>query len=169
MQVSSDIENLALPIWSGDCQWLFASDGHEDLYRISSRGRHATRISDKGSWFSLVKNGSVFFDVIDGAKLAIWSQPVNGSEPRPLTGMPDLNADDSWTATEHGIYYTSLITKTSTVNYYDFATRTIHRICTLPQSPTQGGGLAVSPDGRWLLFTQTDDAQSDIMIARHFQ
>jgi Tol biopolymer transport system component len=168
-QVSSDIQNLALPTWSGDCQWLFASDGHEDLYRIPSQGGRAIRISNKGSWFSLVRNASVFFDVSDGTRIAIWSQPVHGGEAESLKGMPELNADQSWTATEHGIYYTSFSSKTSTVSYYDFANRTIHRLCTLPQSPTPGGGISVSPDGHWLLFTQTDDAQSDIMIARHFQ
>jgi Tol biopolymer transport system component len=107
--------------------------------------------------------------VIDGTRLAIWSQPVNGGEAEPLKGMPELNGDESWTATEHGIYYTSSSTKTPTVNYYDFATRTVQRLCTLPQSRAQGGGVSVSPDGHWLLFTQTDDAQSDVMIARHFQ
>jgi Tol biopolymer transport system component len=168
-QVSSDIQNLALPTWSGDCQWLFASDGHENLYRIPSGGGHAIRISNKGSWFSLVRNGSVFFDVIGSTGLEIWSQPVNGGAAEPLQGMPKLNADESWAATEHGIYYTSSSIRTSSVNYYDFVTRTTRHLCTLPQSPTQGGGMSVSPDGRWLLFAQTDDAQSDIMIARHFQ
>jgi len=167
-QVSSDIQNLAIPTWSGDCQWLFASDGHENLYRIPSGGGPATRISNKGSWFSLVRNGRVFFDVIDGTNIAIWSQPVNAGEAEPLKGMPELKADESWTATEHGIYYTSSSTLPSTVNYYDFASRTVQRICILPHFPTPGGGLSVSPDSRWLLFTQTDDDQSDVMIARHF-
>lgn len=166
-QVSTDISNLALPTWSGDCQWLFASDGHEDLYRIPASGGQATRISNKGSWFSLVRNGSVFFDVIDARGLAIWSQSVNGGEAAPVKALPKLSADESWTATEHGIYFTSPSSTTSSVNYFDFATANVHRLCSLPQALTPGDGISVSPDGRYLLFTQTDDAQSDIMIARH--
>jgi Tol biopolymer transport system component len=168
-QVSTDIQNLALPTWSADCQWLFASDGHEDLYRMPSQGGNATLISNKVSWFSLVRKGSVFFDVIDGTRFAIWSEPVDGGEAAPLKGMPELSGDESWTATEHGIYYTSSGVTASTLNYYDFATRTVRHLCAFPQLPTPGGGIAVSPDGHWLLFTHTDDAQSDIMIARHFQ
>lgn len=168
-QISSDIQNVALPTWSEDCQWIFASDGHEDLYRIPSGGGHATRISNKGSWFSLVRKRSVFFDVIDGTRFAIWSQPVNGGEAQPLKGMPELSGSESWTATEHGIYYTSSSTNTPMVNYYDFATRTVRQLCKLAQSTTPGGGISVSSDGHWLLFTHTDDAQSDIMIATHFQ
>src|SRR5262249_29099092 len=56
-QVKSDVQNLAIPAWSEDCQWLFASDGHDNLYQLSSEGGPATRISDKGSWFSVVKDG----------------------------------------------------------------------------------------------------------------
>jgi hypothetical protein len=38
---------------------------------------------------------------------------------------------------------------------------------TLNQAPPSaaGPGIAVSPDGRWLLFGQTDDQQSEIMLA----
>ncbi|WP_084080833.1 TolB family protein [Edaphobacter aggregans] len=60
-QAKTNVQNLALPTWSDDCQWLFASDGHDNLYRFSSQGGPVKRISDKGSWFSIVKNGQVFF------------------------------------------------------------------------------------------------------------
>jgi len=164
-QVNTDVQNLALPTWSEDCQWLFASDGHENLYRIPSQGGPATRISDKGSWFSAVKNGRVFFNANENTKVAIWSRPLTGGEGQPLKGMPPLNASENWTATERGIYYTS----SRSINFYEFGTRKVQRLCTLPRPPTPGGGLSISPDGHWLLYTQTDDAQSDIMLASPFQ
>lgn len=164
-QVKTDVPNLALPAWSEDCQWLFASDGHENLYRIPSQGGPATRISDKGAWFSVVKNGKVFFNVNENTRIAVWFRPLTGGEPEPLQGMPQLNASESWTATERGIYYTSA----RFLNFYDFGRRTVQRLCTLPEFPTPGGGLSVSPDGHWLLYSQTDDAQSDIMLASRFK
>ena len=61
-QVKTDSPNLALPAWSEDCQWLFASDGHDNLYRLSSQGRPChLRISDKGSWFSIVSKMAKYF------------------------------------------------------------------------------------------------------------
>ena len=164
-QVNSDVRNLALPTWSADCQWLFASDGHENLYRIPAQGGPATRISDKGSWFSVAKNGRVFFNVKENTKIAVWSRPLTGGEGEPLKGMPPLNASESWTVTEHGIYYTS----SGSIDVYEFGTRNVQRLCTLPGSSTQASGLSISPDGHWLLYAQTDDAQSDIMLASHFE
>jgi Tol biopolymer transport system component len=37
----------------------------------------------------------------------------------------------------------------------------------LKQTPVLFGaaGIAVSPDGRWLLYTQVDDDQSEILLA----
>jgi Tol biopolymer transport system component len=168
-QVRTDVQNLALPTWSEDCKWLLASDGHDRLYRFSSQGGPATRISDKGSWFSFVKDGRVFFNVKETNGVALWSGPVGGGEQERIKGMPKLDATESWTATAQGIYFTSSTSTPASINFYDFASRSARRLFTLPQPPTPGGGLSVSPDGRWLLYTQTDDAQSDIMLANDFR
>jgi hypothetical protein len=34
---------------------------------------------------------------------------------------------------------------------------------------TSDGGLAVSPDSQWLLYTQLDNSGSDIMIVNDFR
>lgn len=168
-QVKTDVQNLALPTWSENCQWLLASDGHDNLYRFPSQGGPANRISNKGSWFSVVKNGKIFFNVNENSNAGIWARLLEGGEEEPLKGMPELNAADSWTATARGIYYTSSNFAPAAINFYDFATRTVKCLSLLPQAPTPGGGLSVSDNGHWLLYTQTDDAQSDIMLADHFQ
>ena len=67
------------------------------------------------------------------------------------------------------VYYTSSSSKPTTINFYDSASRSAKRLFSLPQQRTPGGGLSVSPDGRWLLYTQTDDAQNDIMLGEGFR
>jgi len=111
----------------------------------------------------------MFFNVKETNGVALWSKPINAGEAEPVRDMPRLDAAESWTVTVRGIYFTSSSSTPSTINFYDFATRTIQPLCNLPQPPTPSGGLSVSPDGRWVLYTQTDDAQSDIMLANHFQ
>jgi Tol biopolymer transport system component len=168
-QVKTDVRNLALPTWSEDCQWLLASDGHDNLYRVPSKGGPASRINDRGSWFSVVRDGRVFFNVKETIGVALWSKPLSGGEAEPLRGMPTLDAAESWSATARGIYFTSSSSTPATINFYDFATRTVQPLCNLPQPPTPSGGLSVSPDGRWVLYAQTEDVQSDIILANQFQ
>jgi hypothetical protein len=53
------------------------------------------------------------------------------------------------------------------VEYFDFATKHVRRICKLEKN--FGNGFSVSPDGRCLLYTQVDKAYSDIMLVENFR
>jgi Tol biopolymer transport system component len=101
--------------------------------------------------------------------VALWSKTVTAGNEAPLESMPKLAYTESWTATPRGIYYTDSTSNPPSINFYDFASRATKRVSRLPQRPTPGGGLSVSPDGRWLLYAQTDDEQSDIMLAEHYR
>jgi hypothetical protein len=82
-----------------------------------------------------------------------------------LENMPKLSYSDAWVATSGGIYYTDSRTKPVTVNVYDFTTRTKHSLMTLKQSPVPAWfGLTVSPDRHWLLYSQLENEQSEIML-----
>jgi Tol biopolymer transport system component len=168
-QVQTNVRNLALPAWSEDCHWLFASDGHDALYRLPAAGGDAVRVTDQASWYSFVKGGKLFFNVKQPKGVALWSVAVNGGSGVPVDAMPELPYTESWTATARGIYYTDSNSNPPSVNFYDFARKSTKKVMRLPQRPTPSGGLAVSPDGRWLLYTQTDDDQSDIMLVDHFR
>ena len=81
--------------------------------------------------------------------------------------MPKLSYADAWAATTTGIYYTDSFSRPVNVHFYDFAGRTTRTLMTLKQVPIPGGGagISVSPDGHWLLYSQVDDEQSEIMLA----
>jgi hypothetical protein len=106
------------------------------------------------------------FSVMDPKGITLWSKRSGTDREQPIEGMPRLSYSDAWTANANGIFYTDSSVALPTVNLYDFATRTSHRVTTLKTSPIPGGGLgiAVSSDGRWLLYPQVDDLQSDIML-----
>src|SRR5215831_3344007 len=161
-RVETDVSNLAIPTWSGDCHWLFASDGHDALYRLPARGGTAVRVTDRSSWYSVVNGDRLFFNVKEPAGVRLWSRPVGDGIEAPLPKMPRLGYSESWTVTSRGVYYTDSSANPPTINFYDFARQTAKPLFPLPR-PTPNDGLAVSPDGRWLLYTQTDDEQSDIM------
>lgn len=118
--------------------------------------------------YSVVVRDRVVFNVTQANGVVLWSKPVEGGREQPLEGMPRLRYDDAWVATPNGVYYTDSSSKPVSVHFYEFASRTTRRLMTLKQTPIPGGGpaISVSPDGRWLLFSQTDDEQSDIMLAQ---
>ena len=56
------------------------------------------------------------------------------------------------------------------IDFFHFATRRVTRIATLEKELTTiDGTLTVSPDGRWILYGQIDQSDSDIMLAENFR
>jgi hypothetical protein len=71
-----------------------------------------------------------------------------------------------WTVVPEGIYFTPADAPKS-VRYFDFATKQIRQIFEAEKAFVSG--LSVSPDGRWILYTQVDEANEDIMLVDHFR
>lgn len=75
-----------------------------------------------------------------------------------------------WSVLPQGIYFVqSLVPHSAAVKFYDFDRRSIRLITNLStEPPFDDSGFSVSPDGRWILYTQVDHSGSDIMLVEQF-
>jgi hypothetical protein len=90
---------------------------------------------------------------------------VNGGAETRLLGP--LHSEAGWAPDQHGIYF---IEPGRRIAYYRFSTGTITPIVALAKDASpHNSGLALSPDGRWLLYTQMDRAGSDTMLIENFR
>lgn len=55
----------------------------------------------------------------------------------------------------------------SSIQFLSFATNKIKTIATIEKPLSQG--LALSRDGRWLLYSQVDQAGSELMLVENFR
>ena len=53
------------------------------------------------------------------------------------------------------------------LRYYDFASKAIRDVLKLEKYFSDG--LSISPDGRYLLYSQLDDLNSDIMVVENYR
>lgn len=166
-KLATSRENLSSPVWSEDCHWLFAIDAKNMLYRIPSSGGPAERFTDHPSSYFIVSADRLIFNFPEPNGVVLWSKPVGGGPQVPIEGMPRVSYADSWAPTAAGIYYTDSSSKPVTLNFYDFASRSTRTLMRLKQSPIPGNGpgFSVSSDGRWLLYGQSGDESSEIMLA----
>jgi hypothetical protein len=95
--------------------------------------------------------------------VALPGQPGSESE---VDGLPSLSNYSLWTLSPGGIYFASAEAPRS-VRYFDFATRQIRPIFEVDKDFSSG--LSVSPDGRWILYSQVGDESGDIMLVDHFR
>ena len=154
--------NLSLPVWSPDCQWIYASDGRATLYRVPASGGPAQQFTAERAYRAEVNGDKVIFNVARPAGIELWFRSSPAGEEHPLEGMPQLRYADDWTVARGGIYYTTA----GSINFYDFASHhtQIMRPVTAPPAALGGLGMTVSPDGHWLVYTHSADWQGDIMM-----
>ena len=75
------------------------------------------------------------------------------------------------TVGEKGIYFITREGRFLIVNFIKFANEQISRLARFERTPAKDShaGLALSPDGRSLLWTLPEGYNSDIMLVENFQ
>jgi hypothetical protein len=84
-----------------------------------------------------------------------------------VDGLPHVLLDKAWTPAAGGIYFVPADSPRS-LRYFDFATKQIQPVFEVDEDFHSDSGLSVSSDGRWVLYSQDDKANGDIMLVDHF-
>ena len=101
----------------------------------------------------------------------LWSVAVNGGEEAPVLDFPKASFWGYWALVETGIYFVNTeATPQPALQFLSFAERRVVHIAALDRKPVPFvSGIAVSPDGRRILYTQEDHRSSDIMLVENFR
>jgi len=101
----------------------------------------------------------------------LWRVPVEGGEE---TLVFNLKAGwGSWALVKDGIYFIDWV-KTDApwafaIEFFSFATHRVTQVAPLGKITISLNGLAASPDGRWILYTQVAPGDNDIMLVENFR
>jgi Tol biopolymer transport system component/DNA-binding winged helix-turn-helix (wHTH) protein len=168
----TNISGVIRPHWSRDGKWIYFRShqpGESGVYRCPASGGNAVLLSKdvdgdrpqesfdgKTLYFASHEDNSTL------KKSALTGLPGTESE---VDGLPRLRASNLWTLSPGGIYFVPAETPRS-VQYFDLASKQTRQI--FEADKNLDGGLSVSPDGRWILYTQ-EDVNSDIMLVDRFR
>ena len=172
-QLVTNISNVTRPYWSRDGKWIYFSSGKPGgtvVYRCPASGGDAVLLS-KGTVAlnareSLDGKTVYFASNHDKSTLKQVALPARPGTESKVDGMPLVRAAELWTLSRGGIYFVPDEAPRS-LRYFDFATRQVRPIFELDKEFYSGP--SVSPDGRWIIYSQIGDVNSDIMIVDHFQ
>ncbi len=170
--------NAARPGWSVDGEWIyFASDrtGEWQVWKVPSNGGPAIRVTRNGGFEAQEGPDGKFVYYAKRGSKGIWRVPVGGGKE---TQFLDKGAEAQWFLDRKGIYLLERETVGGyTLRYielYNFATRALSRVADLPAEAAGAynpfnPALTVSPDGRRALFSQMDNAESEIIMVENFR
>jgi hypothetical protein len=99
--------------------------------------------------------------------VSVWRTAVDGNEEAKV--LDAVHGEGHWTVGRDGIYFFRTPNKLgfSDICFYDFAAGQIKKLLTV-QHPVQNR-IAVSPDGRTLLYPQADGYSSVLMLVENFR
>ncbi|MFL6353147.1 MAG: protein kinase domain-containing protein [Bryobacteraceae bacterium] len=156
------------PFWSRDGQSLYFVGGGE-IWKMRSTGGGAVQITrNKGDVPQQSPDGKfVYYSKGWPLPLSVWKMPVEGGEETKV--LDSVNPSTLWTVGTKGIYFftTADDKGRSDLCLYEFATSKTTKVLTVERSVDFG--LAVSPDGGSILYTQLDEAGSNLMLVENFK
>jgi Tol biopolymer transport system component/DNA-binding winged helix-turn-helix (wHTH) protein len=163
------------PSWSHDGRWIyFAStqSGTLEIWKMPAAGGAPVQITRKGGFEGFeTPDGRYLYYLKGRATPGIWRVPVEGGEEVLVTDRDQAGMWRCWRLAQGGIYYaTALPPLGPRIEFLDLATGRVREILKMAKAPDVTiPSLAVSPDGRTLLYAQYDQSGGNIMMMEGFR
>jgi sugar lactone lactonase YvrE len=159
--------------WSGDGKWLyFASDrsGVWQVWKMPVAGGSAVQITKNGGFaaFESPDHAFLYYTKFDSA--GIFRVPVNGGDEVKIIDDPPGGGWGYFGVASDGIYFAGPEQRRAAIKFYDFHSKKITTVAYWEKQPFVGApGMGISPDGKWILYVQLDEARNNLMLAENFR
>jgi hypothetical protein len=160
------------PNWSRDGQWIYFYSGHEgggyQLWKLPFNGGPPVRVTTKGGVYGIESRDGQFLYFAKFGECGIWKKSLgNGEESR----LP-INVCDwfDWDLIGNGIYFLNPdFPPNGRIEFFDLSHGQTTPILSLDKPASSFGGLAVSPDGKSLIFGLSELNECYIMVMKNFR
>ena len=165
MRMTPHPANDGDPSWSHDGRWIYfdsARTGEQQVWKMPADGGEAIQLTWDGGEAPLESPDGKFL-YYTTRNTTLWRVPQGGGQATKV--LEGLSSDLNLAIVDKGIYFVP--DSGSSIQFLDLRTNQIRRIASLERPVGAGvlgddGGLAISPDGRWILYTQTDQGGAEL-------
>ena len=155
------------PSWSRNGKWIYFTAADGQIHKMAVEGSESKTVTTQGgitpneAW-----DGKSVYYTKWYNRPEIWRIPAAGGEELAIVdGIGKAGDLANWALTKAGIYY---FVDNNELAFFNFATKYAERLARLPNAITNNG-VAVSPDGTWLLYPVRGQTQSDIIMVENFR
>ncbi len=172
-RLTSDSSQEILPAWSADGQSIYFNSnrgGDSNLWKIPLAGGEPVQITKQGAFESFAaSDGKTIFYTKSRGEKGLWRVSADGGgEEISVAELSEAGNWRYWTMTKRGIYFVAPSELPPyKIKFYDFSNSQISQIVTTEKSPIWTyPGLSASAKGKTVLYTQSDQNASSIMLAK---
>ena len=160
------------PFWSHDGKWIYFSStrsGREEIWKMPSSGGEAVQITRNSGDAPRESPDGKFLYYMKGwpDAVSVWRASVDGNQEAKV--LDSVHSEGQWSVGKEGIYFFRTPDKMghSDLCFYEFASGQIRKVLTI-QRPVDNH-IAVSPDGGTILYPQSDESGSVLMLVENFR
>ncbi len=168
--------NQVLPSWSRDGRSIYYSSdesGDWQVHRMMATGGGREQLTSHGGFAPFESpDGRYFYYVKRSREGGIWRQRVDRSSPEESIAPLAPNFWGQWALGKTGLYYVDFSQQSGprVIRRLDLITGKTTDIVPLRSLPVQyDSGMSVAPDESWLVWSQLDQAGSDIYVIDGFR
>lgn len=179
-------DNVA-PSWSRDGKWIyFASDykgGLFDIWKVPLQSGSPIRVTNNGGVYGIesIDRRFLYYSKLEAP--GVWRRSLDGGEETRILDKSGSILWYDWALVRNGIYFLNTATSFTmpftsfalagaakpkeTIEYLDFESGKTTPVVYLDKPVNWG--VTVSPDGRYILYVQTDLFQSSLVLVKNFR
>jgi Tol biopolymer transport system component/DNA-binding winged helix-turn-helix (wHTH) protein len=174
-RMTTDPANDGNPSWSGDGRWIYfdsARTGEQQVWKIPEAGGDAIQVTRDGGFAPLESpDGKFIYYTKALEETSLWRLPVEGGQPSKM--LENVSYMMNLVILNTGIYFIPVATSSeSSIRFLNLATNQVEPVADFEKVLIGGffsAGLAISPDGRWILYTQRDQVGAELRLVENFR
>ena len=155
--------------WSPDGNWIYFQSNRSvdtQVWKIPSHGGEPLQVTEHGGeWAAPSPDGKILYYTKVGTTNVpeLWQKVLPSGDERQVPGIQNLgNSVMSFQITPDGVYFCD----GDSLKYFSFLTGQTRTVTKLGSSLAPG--ISVSRDGHTILYSQVDNASSNIMVVENF-
>ena len=169
--MTTDPANDGNPSWSRDGRWIYFDSfrtGEQQVWKIPADGGEAIQVTWDGGYAPLESpDGKFIYYTKALFNTSVWRLPVQGGQATKV--LEGLSIYMNLAIVDEGIYFVpqQVTDLAASIEFLDFTTNHTKRIASFGKFLSNG--LALSPDGRWILYAKEELGSSELRLVENFR
>jgi len=171
-RLTNDPANDGNPSWSRDGRWIYfdsARTGQQQVWKLPANGGEPVKVTFDGGYAPVESpDGRFIYYLKSLFNTDVWRISIDGGQStKVLEGLTEYR---NLAVLESGLVFVPS-RNASSLQVLSFASGKISPLANFDRPITFGavGGLAVSQDRRWILYTQFQQAGTELMLVDGFR